>query len=121
MLDPILAAGGRRVRGRVTLDTTITGTIAAPRVTGSAQLAGGEVQDFVAGLYISTTSPPGLQGNGNTLRIAQFSAKAGPGTIGGERQHRRPGARPADRPHGDRAQRATAGQRSDHRGRSTPT
>jgi translocation and assembly module TamB len=82
MANPILAAGGRRVRGRLTPDITITGTIAAPRVTGSAQFADGEVEDAVAGLHISSIAAR-LQGDGNTLRITQFSAKAGPGTIGG--------------------------------------
>ncbi len=80
MLDPILAAGGRRVRGQVTLDATITGTIAAPNVAGSARLAGGEVQDFASGLHLSDIAAQ-VEGNGTTLRIAQLSAKAGPGTI----------------------------------------
>jgi translocation and assembly module TamB len=80
MLDPILAAGGRRVRGLVTLDTTITGTIAAPNVAGSARLAGGEVQDFASGLHLSGIAAQ-LEGSGSTLRVAQLSAKAGPGTI----------------------------------------
>ena len=82
MANPILAAGGRQVRGRLTPDITIAGTIAAPRVTGTAQLAGGEVQDAAAGLHLSDIVAR-VQGDGNTLRIAQFSAKAGPGTLGG--------------------------------------
>ena len=82
LLDPIVAAGGRRVRGQVTLDTTITGTVAAPSVAGSARLAGGEVQDYASGLHLSDVAVR-VEGNGATLRIAQFSAKAGQGTIGG--------------------------------------
>jgi translocation and assembly module TamB len=82
MANPILAAGGRRVRGRLTPDIAIGGTIAAPRVTGTAQLAGGEVEDAAAGLHLSDIVAR-VQGDGNTLRIAQFSAKAGPGTLGG--------------------------------------
>ena len=82
MANPILAAGGRQVRGRLTPDITIAGTIAAPRVTGTAQLAGGEMQDAAAGLHLSDIVAR-VQGDGNTLRIAQFSAKAGPGTLGG--------------------------------------
>ena len=120
MLDPILAAGGRRVRGQVTLDATITGTIAAPNVAGSARLAGGEVQDFASGLHLSDIAAQ-VEGNGTTLRIAQFSAKAGPGTItaSGSIGVMAPGL--AGRPDRDRAQRATSGQRPDHRDRSTPT
>ena len=82
LLDPIVAAGGRRVRGQVTLDTTITGTVAAPSVAGSARLAGGEVQDYASGLHLSDIAVR-VEGSGTTLRIAQFSAKAGQGTIAG--------------------------------------
>ncbi len=81
MLDPILAAGGRRVRGQVTLDATITGTVAAPAVTGTARLSGGEVQDYTVGLHL-TDVVGRVQGNGAELRIVQLSAKAGQGTIG---------------------------------------
>jgi translocation and assembly module TamB len=81
LLDPIVAAAGRRVRGQVTLDATLTGTIGAPNVAGSAQLAGGEVQDFASGLHLSDIAAR-IEGSGTTLRIAQFSAKAGQGTIG---------------------------------------
>jgi translocation and assembly module TamB len=70
------------VRGQVTLDTTITGTVAAPSVAGSARLAGGEVQDYASGLRLSDIAVR-VEGNGTTLRIAQFSAKAGQGTIAG--------------------------------------
>ena len=81
LANAILAAGGRRVRGRVTPDLTITGTAAAPRVGGTVQLADGEVEDAAAGLHL-TGIVARVQGDGSALRIAQFSAKAGPGTIG---------------------------------------
>ncbi|MEJ0018046.1 MAG: translocation/assembly module TamB domain-containing protein [Acetobacteraceae bacterium] len=82
LLDPILAAGGRRVRGQVTLDSTITGTIAAPNIAGTVQLAGGEVQDYGTGVHLSDIALR-VQGAGGSLRITQFSAKAGQGTLGG--------------------------------------
>ncbi|HME20094.1 MAG TPA: translocation/assembly module TamB domain-containing protein [Acetobacteraceae bacterium] len=80
LFDPILAAGGRRVRGQVTLDTTITGTMVAPTFGGTARLAGGDVQDFTNGVHLSDIVAQ-VDGSGTTLRIARFSAKAGPGTI----------------------------------------
>ncbi|MBV8913119.1 MAG: hypothetical protein JOZ05_08800, partial [Acetobacteraceae bacterium] len=52
LLDPILTAGGRQARGRLTLDASIAGTTAAPRIAGSVQLANGEVQDFTQGLRV---------------------------------------------------------------------
>jgi translocation and assembly module TamB len=82
LLDPMLAANGRRVRGRLSLDTTIGGTAAAPRVGGTVQLAGGEVQDYGSGLHLSDMVAR-VEAAGPTLRITQFSAKAGDGTIGG--------------------------------------
>jgi translocation and assembly module TamB len=81
MANPFLAAGGRHVRGRLTPDLTIAGTAAAPRVTGTAQLADGEVEDAAAGLHLANILAR-VQGDGTTLRITQFNAKAGPGTIG---------------------------------------
>jgi len=80
LLDPVLAAGGRRVRGHLTMDCTITGTVAAPNIAGSARLATGEVQDYSSGLHLSDIAAQ-VTGSGDSLRIAQFSAKAGQGSI----------------------------------------
>jgi translocation and assembly module TamB len=80
LLDPILAAGGRRVRGQLSLDATVGGTIAAPNVAGSARLANGDVQDFSTGLHLAGMTAH-IEGSGASLRIVQFSARAGQGTI----------------------------------------
>jgi translocation and assembly module TamB len=80
MAEPILAAGGRHVRGQVNFDARITGTATAPAVAGTAQLSGGEVQDFSSGLHLTAITAR-LQGNGATLRVEQLSATAGRGTI----------------------------------------
>ncbi len=80
LLDPILTANGRRVRGRVTLDGTVAGTTAAPQVTGTAQLASGEVQDFTQGLRITDLSAT-IRGEGSTVRLVSLNGRAGPGTI----------------------------------------
>jgi len=81
MADPILAAEGRRARGQVTLDSAIGGTIAAPRVTGTARLANGDVQDVALGVHISAITAL-IEAQGDTIRIAQFTGTAGPGTVG---------------------------------------
>jgi len=81
LLDPVLTPGGRRARGRVTLDAAVAGTAAAPRISGTAQLAGGEVQDFAQGVRI-TNIAASLRADGDTVRIASFTGRAGPGTIG---------------------------------------
>jgi translocation and assembly module TamB len=82
LLQPIVAAGGRQVRGQVGLDASIGGTAAAPRVAGTARLSGGEVQDFTTGLHLSDIAAL-VEGSGDGLRIARFSARAGEGTITG--------------------------------------
>lgn len=80
MLDPILAAQGRRARGRITIAAGVTGTAAAPLATGDIRLAGGEVQDFGQGLRIYDISAD-IQGSGQAIRIAKFTGRAGGGTI----------------------------------------
>ncbi len=80
MLDPILSANAQRVRGRVALDTTIGGTLAAPALSGTVRLSGGEVQDFAQGLHLTAMTGV-LRAQGDTVRIEQFHAAAGPGTI----------------------------------------
>ncbi len=82
MLDPIVAAQGRRVRGIVTLNATATGTTTAPRVNGSMILANGDVTDFGAGVHISDIAAT-VQATGDTITLTRFSGKAGPGTLGG--------------------------------------
>ncbi len=80
MLDPFLAAGGRRVRGQMTLNADIAGSLSAPRVTGTVQVADGEVQDFAQGAHITHLTAL-LQVDGDTIRITRLEGRAGPGTI----------------------------------------
>lgn len=80
MLDPILAANGRRVRGQVTLNLGVAGSLSAPRVTGTVQLAGGEVQDFAQGAHVTTMTAL-IQAEGDTIRIVRFTGRAGQGTV----------------------------------------
>jgi translocation and assembly module TamB len=82
MAEPLLAASGRRVAGRVNLDARVTGTQAAPRIAGTAQLTGGEVQDYQAGVNLRAIAAT-VQADGDRIRLARFSAQAGAGTIGG--------------------------------------
>ncbi|HVO72375.1 MAG TPA: translocation/assembly module TamB domain-containing protein, partial [Aggregatilineaceae bacterium] len=80
LLDPLLEAGGQRVRGLVTLHAAIAGTPAAPRINGTAHLADGEVQDYVQGIHISKLTAL-LQAEGARIRIVTMEGRAGPGTI----------------------------------------
>jgi translocation and assembly module TamB len=80
MTDPLLTPDGRRARGRLTLDTTISGTAAAPSVTGTANLANGAFRDFAQGIDLSGITAA-VTADGGAVRLTQLTAKAGPGTI----------------------------------------
>jgi translocation and assembly module TamB len=80
LLDPILSANAQRVRGRVALDATVGGTVATPALSGTVRLSDGEVQDFAQGLHLTAMTAV-LRAQGDSVRIEQFHATAGPGTI----------------------------------------
>ena len=80
MLDPLLTARGRQVRGRVELDMAAGGTPRAPRLTGTARLTGGEARDISLGARVSGIAAT-LQADGESIRLLQFTGKAGGGTI----------------------------------------
>ncbi|MGE0224957.1 MAG: translocation/assembly module TamB domain-containing protein [Acetobacteraceae bacterium] len=95
LLDPILTAQGRRVRGRVTLDAAVGGTIASPAVTGSARLANGELQDYTFGAHITDITAV-VEGNGDTIRLTRLTGRAGPGTVSANGTVGLTGAMPID-------------------------
>jgi len=80
LLDPLLTAQGRVVQGKVTLDATVTGTLAAPRAGGTLRLANGDVQDFAQGAHVADIQAV-IQANGDTIHIASFTGRAGGGTL----------------------------------------
>ena len=95
MLDPLLLANGRRARGQVTLDAAITGTATAPQVQGTANLTKGDVVDYTVGAHISDLAAT-IQASGDTIRLASFTGKAGPGTLAGSGSISLTGAMPID-------------------------
>jgi translocation and assembly module TamB len=82
LLDPLLAADGRRLRGTLAFETGIAGTLAAPRVSGSGQLSDGEFQDYLRGLQVQDITAA-IQAQGADIRITQFQGRAGKGTLAG--------------------------------------
>lgn len=80
MLDPITMANGERVRGIVTTRLTISGTMSAPKLGGTVQLARGEVQDFAQGAHLTDINAT-INAEGDTIRIARLDARAAPGTM----------------------------------------
>lgn len=80
VFDPFLTAEGRRVRGETTLDLMASGTLAAPRLTGTIRLRSGEVQDYVQGIHIADIAADIAIADG-VARITQFTGRAGEGTV----------------------------------------
>jgi translocation and assembly module TamB len=78
--DPILTPNGQQLRGQVTLDATVAGTIAAPQLRGTVRLANGRIQDFALGALITDVNAE-IVASGDTIRIARFTGRAGAGTI----------------------------------------
>lgn len=81
ILDPLLTASGRRVKGNVSLDARVGGTFREPRISGGARLAGGAIDDFPLGVHI--TNITGLvEAARSTVRLSNLRGQAGPGTLG---------------------------------------
>jgi translocation and assembly module TamB len=82
LLNPLLTAAGRQAKGRITLDGSVAGTMAAPRLSGTASLKSAEYQDAVQGLRIQDVAAD-LKADNGVISIVKLDGKAGPGTIGG--------------------------------------
>jgi len=80
LLDPLLSADGRRVRGQLVLDASLAGPLSEPRISGTARLGGGDVQDLTLGAHLADIEAL-LEAQGGTIRLARLTAMAGPGKI----------------------------------------
>jgi translocation and assembly module TamB len=82
LIDPLMAASGRRVTGRLNLDARITGNAKAPRIDGNAQLANGEIQDYRLGFNLRAITAS-IRADGEHIRLVSLTAQAGQGRVGG--------------------------------------
>ena len=73
LANSMLSVGGQRVAGRVALDAGVTGTVAAPRVEGSATLSGGSFADPLNGIRL-TDIQGRMTGRGDTVVIERLTA-----------------------------------------------
>ena len=73
LANSFLSATGQRLTGRVVLDAGVAGTVAAPRVEGSATLTGGSLTDVLNGIRV-TDIEGRLSGRGDTLVIERLTA-----------------------------------------------
>ena len=80
LINPLLNAEGKNLRGMVTLDGTVTGTRLLPRAEGTAILSDGDFQDYVQGVHVAGLSGR-IGAQGNRLTISEFKGRAGKGTV----------------------------------------
>lgn len=80
LANSLLSAGGQRVGGRVAIDAGLSGTVAAPRVEGSAVLSGGSFTDPLQGIRF-TAIEGRVTGRGDTLVVERLTAQARNGGI----------------------------------------
>lgn len=78
ILEPFLAADGREARGKVKLDATVSGPMAAPVIGGGAELQAVSLRDYAQGIRLSDIEGK-LQADQGVLRLSGVSGKAGPG------------------------------------------
>jgi len=95
LLDPLLAADGRRARGRIGLDATVTGQTDAPRIAGGLSLTRGEVQDLGQGVRISDIAAR-ITAQGDRVVLDSLTGRAGAGTIAARGTLGLAGAMPLD-------------------------
>ncbi len=79
-LDGWLGADGRQARGRLHLDTRLSGNWSEPQLNGSVILEQGAWQDFASGVAISNINASLTVADGSS-GVVKLSAKAGPGTL----------------------------------------
>jgi translocation and assembly module TamB len=77
-----LAAVGQTVAGKLTVDFTVTGPLAQPRVVGQARFSEGMLQDYAHGISLHGIDAV-VDARGSLLRLTRFTAQASQGTITG--------------------------------------
>ena len=82
LLDPLLAADGRRARGQLAFAADIAGVLSQPRITGNGTLANGEFQDHARGLRV-TDIAAAIRADGTRVILTSLTSRAGPGTLAG--------------------------------------
>ena len=80
LLDPILSPEGRRARGTLTFALRAEGPLPVPALSGEARLSGASVTDDILGLKLTNMAGT-IRARGDTLEIADLTARAGAGTL----------------------------------------
>ena len=77
---PFLIGGANRVAGTVAIDAQATGTVAEPRLAGTARLSGGLYRNLEYGVALRDIAGT-VRGDMDRIVVEAITARAGPGTL----------------------------------------
>lgn len=80
LANPLLEAQGRHAAGGLDIQARVAGKPAAPEITGTVQLARGDLRDYNQGLHISDIQGR-LVGSHGALAISSLTGRAASGTV----------------------------------------
>ncbi|MCW2286214.1 translocation and assembly module TamB [Rhodoblastus acidophilus] len=80
LANTMLADGGQRVAGRLTLDARAQGSAARPALSGTVTLANGLFEDPLSGVKVEAVNAV-LRGRGEEIVVERFNARAGDGNV----------------------------------------
>jgi translocation and assembly module TamB len=80
MFNPLLEARGQRAAGELSVDATVTGSVASPQIEGAVNLTKGSINDYGRGFGLNDITAT-VVGSAGTLRIKSMTAAAAPGTV----------------------------------------
>ncbi|MDP9007117.1 MAG: translocation/assembly module TamB domain-containing protein [Pseudomonadota bacterium] len=80
VMNAFLEARGQHASGQIDIDATLTGSVAAPLITGTLDLKNGKVNDYGRGVSLTDITAQ-IAGNEGALQIKSFTASAAPGTV----------------------------------------
>jgi translocation and assembly module TamB len=80
MFNPILEARGQHVTGELSVDASVGGSVAEPKIDGTVNLTKGSARDYARGLGLTDITAD-IVGSEGTLQIKSLTATAAPGKI----------------------------------------
>jgi translocation and assembly module TamB len=80
LINPLLEARGLRATGQLEFDTTVTGSVAEPKIGGSVELTQATLRDYRRGISLSDIQAQ-IVGSQAALEVKSFTASAAPGRI----------------------------------------
>jgi translocation and assembly module TamB len=80
LMNSILETRGERAAGTITVKASVAGTAHEPQIRGMVRLANGDLRDYAEGIHLGNINAR-LVGDRGILRIAEMTARAGPGHL----------------------------------------